>query len=169
MKEQERQVESSKESSWMQKTGKTAKQEFDKLGAHKCRKQKRLRQKSISCKPVKRMQERCKPVNMQRQYDELKRAQKNKADVETLQKDTDDRKIKCETEINTLSQSLKACEEKIITEQNSLYSLEKKIMTIKGMLQEEWVSQPEREYLEAQLADTQASRDASQNQLDAYM
>ena len=42
-------------------------------------------------------------------------------------------------------------------------------MTIKGMLQEEWVSQPEREYLEAQLADTQASRDASQNQLDAYM
>lgn len=37
------------------------------------------------------------------------------------------------------------------------------------MLQEEWVSQPEREYLEAQLADTQASRDASQNQLDAYM
>ena len=37
------------------------------------------------------------------------------------------------------------------------------------MLQGEGISQPEREYLEAQLADTQASRDASKNQLDAYM
>ena len=42
----------------------------------------------------------------------------NKADVETLQKDTDDRKIQCETEINKLNQSLKEYEEKIKTEQN---------------------------------------------------
>ena len=99
--------------------------------------------------------------------DELKRAQKNKADVETLQKDTDDRKNQCETEINNLNQSLKACEGKIITEQNSLDSLEKKIRTINVMLQGEGILQSEREHLEAQLAATQESRDASKNQLDA--
>ena len=37
------------------------------------------------------------------------------------------------------------------------------------MLQGEGILQSEREHLEAQLAATQESRDASKNQLDAYM
>ena len=48
----------------------------------------------------------------------IKTCAENKADVETLQKDTDDRKNQCETEINKLNQSLKEYEEKIKTEQN---------------------------------------------------
>ena len=86
-----------------------------------------------------------------------------------MQKDTDDRKIQCETEINNLKQSLKEYEGKIITEQYSLDSLEKKIKTINDDLQREGIPQSEREFLEAQLAATQESRDASKNQLDAYM
>ena len=86
-----------------------------------------------------------------------------------MQKDTDDRKNQCETEINNLNQSLKACEGKIITEQYSLDSLEKIIKTINDDLQREGIPQSEREFLEAQLAATQESRDASKNQLDAYM
>ena len=68
-----------------------------------------------------------------------------------------------------MNQSLKACEGKIITEQNSLRSLERKIKTINDELQREGIPQSEREFLEAQLAATQESRDASKNQLDAYM
>ena len=68
-----------------------------------------------------------------------------------------------------MKQSLKEYEGKIITEQYSLDSLEKKIKTINDDLQREGIPQSEREFLEAQLAATQESRDASKNQLDAYM